>query len=378
MDNSAYHLVTSFSLPMNTISSSLKTSANSMLAPPAFGFNGMLPESSQILTTGNISDVPAISTINPCTISSSSGATTLDPQALQQQQQSLFYGNQDITGSTVTRHRSDSGYSLSSTNDYKVFRPRSLSSGSEFSLTNGNTSFGHYGNFSQSFSNDENMVKTHSGANNSESNGRGSCSSTSGSQGAGSKRSSSSKDSKQNGSNKRRQSTGSAGPNKGSNGGDEDSDERRRRFLERNRIAASKCRQKKKQWVKELEQRAEEATIQNHNLHTAVAQLKEEILALKSQLIAHRNCNCSMIQQFMQSTLNPQADGVSANPAATSVVMPGHSASVIPNPAILDPQQQHHHQQPPELQQAQITIDPAAVAAAAATTNIQPFVPKAQ
>ncbi|NWI69112.1 ATF7 factor, partial [Todus mexicanus] len=47
---------------------------------------------------------------------------------------------------------------------------------------------------------------------------------------------------------------------------DEDPDERRQRFLERNRAAASRCRQKRKLWVSSLEKKAEELTTQNIQL----------------------------------------------------------------------------------------------------------------
>lgn len=47
---------------------------------------------------------------------------------------------------------------------------------------------------------------------------------------------------------------------------DEDPDERRQRFLERNRAAASRCRQKRKLWVSSLEKKAEELTSQNIQL----------------------------------------------------------------------------------------------------------------
>ncbi|ORY05983.1 hypothetical protein K493DRAFT_344746 [Basidiobolus meristosporus CBS 931.73] len=58
-------------------------------------------------------------------------------------------------------------------------------------------------------------------------------------------------------------------------------DEKRRRFLERNRVAASKCRQKKKIWVKELEQRSQMVANRNRELRQLVGQLKEELLQLK-------------------------------------------------------------------------------------------------
>lgn len=47
---------------------------------------------------------------------------------------------------------------------------------------------------------------------------------------------------------------------------DEDPDERRRKFLERNRAAATRCRQKRKVWVMSLEKKAEELTQTNMQL----------------------------------------------------------------------------------------------------------------
>ncbi|KAK9696831.1 hypothetical protein K7432_012261 [Basidiobolus ranarum] len=89
----------------------------------------------------------------------------------------------------------------------------------------------------------------------------------------------------------------------------DDEEEKRKKFLERNRMAASKCRQKKKMWMKELEVRSEEVTNRNKSLHMLVGQLKEEVMQLKGQLLAHRNCNCNVIQQYVQTSghfaLNP-------------------------------------------------------------------------
>ncbi|ORX95262.1 hypothetical protein K493DRAFT_301562 [Basidiobolus meristosporus CBS 931.73] len=96
---------------------------------------------------------------------------------------------------------------------------------------------------------------------------------------------------------------------KNSSNENEDEDEKRKKFLERNRMAASKCRQKKKMWMKELEIRSEEVTNRNKSLHMLVGQLKEEVMQLKGQLLAHRNCNCNVIQQYVQTSghfaLNP-------------------------------------------------------------------------
>ncbi|KAK3532670.1 hypothetical protein QTP86_027662 [Hemibagrus guttatus] len=71
---------------------------------------------------------------------------------------------------------------------------------------------------------------------------------------------------------------------------DEDPDERRRKFLERNRAAASRCRQKRKVWVMSLEKKAEELTHTNLQLQNEVTLLKSEVIQLKQLLLAHKDC----------------------------------------------------------------------------------------
>ncbi|OAD03960.1 Skn-1-like basic-leucine zipper transcription factor [Mucor lusitanicus CBS 277.49] len=68
-----------------------------------------------------------------------------------------------------------------------------------------------------------------------------------------------------------------------------DEAESRQRSLERNRLAASKCRQRKKEWIDELAHKAEKMTRENEYLKQMLVQLKEETLYLKSQLIMHKN-----------------------------------------------------------------------------------------
>lgn len=82
--------------------------------------------------------------------------------------------------------------------------------------------------------------------------------------------------------------------------------ESRQRNLERNRLAgkqttdsaclysglifylASKCRQRKKEWIDELAHKAERMTRENEYLRQMLMQLKEETIYLKSQLIMHK------------------------------------------------------------------------------------------
>ena len=76
---------------------------------------------------------------------------------------------------------------------------------------------------------------------------------------------------------------------------------RRSKFLERNRVAASKCRQKKKEWTSNLENRARELQRQNNELRLMVDSCKEEILFLKGEMLKHTACGCSTIQEYLQS-----------------------------------------------------------------------------
>lgn len=60
---------------------------------------------------------------------------------------------------------------------------------------------------------------------------------------------------------------------------DEDPDERRRKFLERNRAAATRCRQKRKVWVMSLEKKAEELTQTNMQLQVRAPSLPQALTA---------------------------------------------------------------------------------------------------
>jgi cyclic AMP-dependent transcription factor ATF-2 len=77
-------------------------------------------------------------------------------------------------------------------------------------------------------------------------------------------------------------------------------DHKRNKFLERNRIAASKCREKKKQYVTELEDRKSALEFHNHQLRVEFDALVGEISELKHQLMAHAKCNDPHIDLWLQ------------------------------------------------------------------------------
>ncbi|KAF2095488.1 hypothetical protein NA57DRAFT_8843, partial [Rhizodiscina lignyota] len=79
-------------------------------------------------------------------------------------------------------------------------------------------------------------------------------------------------------------------PDVDSNGKKMTDEEKRKNFLERNRIAALKCRQRKKQWLQNLQNKVEIYSAENDALSGQVQQLREEIVNLKTLLLAHKDC----------------------------------------------------------------------------------------
>lgn len=91
-------------------------------------------------------------------------------------------------------------------------------------------------------------------------------------------------------------------------------EEKRKNFLERNRsvpsaasrecsvtdreyrVAALKCRQRKKQWLANLQAKVELFSNENDTLSAQVGQLREEIVGLKSILLQHKDCPISQSQ----------------------------------------------------------------------------------
>ncbi|CAZ80832.1 unnamed protein product [Tuber melanosporum] len=67
-------------------------------------------------------------------------------------------------------------------------------------------------------------------------------------------------------------------------------EEKRKNFLERNRVAALKCRQRKKQWLASLQAKVEIFSSENDALTAQVTSLREEIVSLKTLLLAHKDC----------------------------------------------------------------------------------------
>ncbi|TGJ75471.1 hypothetical protein E0Z10_g10987 [Xylaria hypoxylon] len=76
---------------------------------------------------------------------------------------------------------------------------------------------------------------------------------------------------------------------------------RRSHFLQRNRVAAMKCRKKKKEWVSDLEETKLGLEGQNAQLHMELDGLVDEASHIRAQLMAHANCNDSNIDKWIEN-----------------------------------------------------------------------------
>ncbi|KAG8910683.1 hypothetical protein FRC01_006195 [Tulasnella sp. 417] len=92
----------------------------------------------------------------------------------------------------------------------------------------------------------------------------------------------------------------------------ETEEEKRRNFLERNRQAALKCRQRKKAWLTQLQQQVEYLKTENERLQGTIVSMRDEVTRLSAVVVAHRACGLG------------------------GVVVPGYAA------ANLDPHHHHH------------------------------------
>ncbi|GAA5909528.1 hypothetical protein JCM8208_006552 [Rhodotorula glutinis] len=83
--------------------------------------------------------------------------------------------------------------------------------------------------------------------------------------------------------------------------GEEEDEEslKRRQFLERNRVAACKSRQKKKEKTAAMERLATDLCNRNHVLQQTALALRQEALTLRQLMHAHQNCGCEHAQGYI-------------------------------------------------------------------------------
>ncbi|XP_028262656.1 cyclic AMP-dependent transcription factor ATF-7b isoform X2 [Parambassis ranga] len=115
-----------------------------------------------------------------------------------------------------------------------------------------------------------------------------------------------------------------------------DPDERRQRFLERNRAAASRCRQKRKLWVNSLEKKADDLANMNVSLTNEVTILRNEVAQLKQLLLAHKDCPVTVMQKkaaFLAAGGEETPRDISTEPIGSPAAVIQHGPSP-PAPAV--------------------------------------------
>ncbi|KAG9202782.1 hypothetical protein G6514_004036 [Epicoccum nigrum] len=73
----------------------------------------------------------------------------------------------------------------------------------------------------------------------------------------------------------------------------------RQSHLEKNRVAAHKCRQRKKEYIGSLEYRAREFSAKNKALKENVALLRDEVLSLKNEVLRHAGCGFWAVDEYL-------------------------------------------------------------------------------
>lgn len=115
------------------------------------------------------------------------------------------------------------------------------------------------------------------------------------------------------------QATGRKSGQKRSRGQDESPEVKRQKFLERNRMAASKCREKKRLKTLKTISDADEITARNQALHETLDELQEEVRLLKNQILCHRDCSCDVIQKFVMSSFSTSSNNSNSSSRSSSI-----------------------------------------------------------
>lgn len=86
--------------------------------------------------------------------------------------------------------------------------------------------------------------------------------------------------------------------------GDAPEDPKRKQSLEKNRLAAAKCRVNKKEKTERLQRDSHEKAVENAYLKDQVMRMKDEIQQMNAILVAHANCEGCQSPEEIQAHLN--------------------------------------------------------------------------
>jgi hypothetical protein len=107
---------------------------------------------------------------------------------------------------------------------------------------------------------------------------------------------------------------------------------KRAKFLERNRLAASKCRQKKKEHTQKLEIDYKEQSDKKEQLMAEISRLRSEVLGLKNEVLKHAQCGDEPIKLHLAHMVKKITDGDVPQP-----VLPKSSPAPLPDNGSVSP-----------------------------------------
>lgn len=113
------------------------------------------------------------------------------------------------------------------------------------------------------------------------------------------------------------------------NGEEDEVEDKRERYREKNRLAAAKCRAKKKMNTEDLEESARSATAQNNRLKAEERELRDLFSSLRDQALAHdpsQGCSCHAIHAY---NMNKAQETARATMAFGPGLMPSPSQRSI-------------------------------------------------
>ena len=99
--------------------------------------------------------------------------------------------------------------------------------------------------------------------------------------------------------------------------------EKRSTFLKKNRMAASKCRQKKKEYISDLEETKLGLEQQNSYLQREFYGLLEVVYQMKNKLISHTGCKDPNIDRWVQNEARKFVEGAQSSGASQTAPVDG-------------------------------------------------------
>ncbi|KAG8769957.1 hypothetical protein FRC12_004620 [Ceratobasidium sp. 428] len=109
----------------------------------------------------------------------------------------------------------------------------------------------------------------------------------------------------------------------------ETEEEKRKNFLERNRQAALKCRQRKKAWLTQLQAKVEYLTAENDRLTSTLTGMRDEVTRLSAIVVAHRDCGLGGVALGTQLAHGGSSSGQPGAPVSIPVSVAQTGASSV-------------------------------------------------